>query len=112
MIKVKALDPCVPWYCRNRSLYAAGAVQAVTTYVNNIALQVVHEQLEELVFSEPVQAFHQRVSNQVPVPAPPYSIAQQFLIFAPAAEVQRYNAVRQKVAQMRAHMQRQLDMVH
>lgn len=77
-----------------------------------LALQVVHEQLEELVFSEPLQAFHQRVSNKVAVPAPPYSIAQQFTTFAPAAEVQRYNAVRQKVAQMRAHMQRQLDLVN
>ncbi len=28
-------------------------------------IQVVHEQLEELIFSEPTQAFHQKVSSQV-----------------------------------------------
>ena len=30
-------------------------------------IQVVHEQLEELIFSEPAQAFHQRVTNQVQI---------------------------------------------
>lgn len=80
------------------------------THCQSCLLQIVHEQLEELVFSEPVQAFHQRFSNQVPMPAPPYTVAQHFLVFSPETEVQRYNAVRQKVAQMRAHMQRQLDL--
>lgn len=75
-------------------------------------VQVVHEQLEEAVFSEPVQAFYQRVTNQVPVPAPPYAVAQHFSVFAPEAEVQRFNLVRQKVAQMAANYQRQLDIAH
>ena len=64
------------------------------------------------MLSEPVQAFHQRVTNQVPMPAPPYSVAPHFSTFAPEVEVQRYNAVRQKVAQMRANMQRQIDALH
>lgn len=72
-------------------------------------MQVVHEQLEELVFSEPAVAFHTRVSNQVAVPSHPYSVASQFTIFNPDSEVQRYDSVRQKVAKMRANAQRQLE---
>lgn len=73
--------------------------------------QVVHEQLEELVFSEPVQAFQARVASRVPVPAPPYAVAAHFTAFNPAAEAARYNAVRLKVAQMRTNVQRQLDLI-
>ena len=77
--------------------------------VEGLCSQVVSEFHEELVFSEPVQAFHQRVTNQVLVPAPPYTIASHFTHLNAEPEVQRYNTLRQKVAHMKANLQRQWD---
>jgi len=70
---------------------------------------VVHEQYEELVFSQPVLAFQQRVANQVSMPAPPYSTAHHFSSFPSDAEAKRYHQVRMKVANIRANLQRQLE---
>jgi len=50
-----------------------------------IARQVVHEQYEELVFSQPVLAFQQRVANQV-TPSPPTTVAL-FALTASAGDV-------------------------
>ena len=69
-----------------------------------------HEQYEELVFSEPEASFYQRVSNQVAVPAPPYTVAPQFTHMNPDAEVEEYENIRQKIANMKRNAKRQLEM--
>ena len=72
--------------------------------------QVVNEQYEELVFSEPVQGFYERVSTYAPTPAQPVpAIAPHFRSFDPAEDLQRINTARQRIAQMNINLQRQLN---
>ncbi len=73
-------------------------------------VQVVNEQYEELVFSEPASAFLDRVQAYQPGPAlPTPAIAPYYLAFDPAADVRRLLRARNHVASMAAAHQRQLD---
>lgn len=72
--------------------------------------QVVNEQYEELVFSEPASAFLDRVQAYQPGPAlPTPAIAPYYLAFDPAGDVRRLLRARNHVASMAAAHQRQLD---
>ncbi|BDA40670.1 Protein AF-9 homolog [Coccomyxa sp. Obi] len=71
---------------------------------------VVNEQYEELIFSEPVEAFYQRVTNFTPPVAFPIpSIAPHFRVFDPADDLHKINQARQKVAHMMASVKRQFE---
>ena len=73
-------------------------------------MQVVNEQYEELVFSEPASAFLDRVQAYQPGPAlPTPAIAPYYLAFDPVADVRRLLRARNHVASMAAAHQRQLD---
>jgi YEATS domain-containing protein 4 len=73
-------------------------------------VQVVNEQYEELVFSEPVRSFYERVTNYMAPPAQPVpAIAQHFRTFGEAEDLHKINAARQRVAQLCASVQRQFD---
>lgn len=73
-------------------------------------MQVMNEQYEELIFSEPVEAFYQRVSNYTPPAAfPAPVIAQHFKVYEPAEDLQKINAARQRVAHMMVGVKRQID---
>ena len=71
--------------------------------------QVIVENQEELVFRKPVQDFYQRITALPPIASPLYSIAPHFLSFAAEDDLQRINAARQKVAYMKASLQKQLE---
>lgn len=72
--------------------------------------QVVNEQYEELVFSEPASAFLERVAGFQAGPAlPTPAIAPHFISFEPAADVRRLLRARNQVAAMAASVQRQYD---
>jgi YEATS domain-containing protein 4 len=69
-----------------------------------------NEQYEELVFSEPVQAFYERVADAAPAPAQPVpAIAPHFRAFEPGEDLGRIGAARQRIAQMNINLQRQLN---
>lgn len=70
---------------------------------------VVSETYDELVFSEPVESFYQRVANHMPMPAPPMSPAQWFTTFNASEDLHKFTAARQRVAGMTASVQRQLE---
>ena len=73
-------------------------------------MQVVNEQYEELVFSEPVQGFYERVSGVAPSTAQPLpAIAPHFRAFDPADDLAKLTAARQRVANMSANLQRQIN---
>lgn len=74
------------------------------------AVQVVNEQYEELVFSEPVQSFYDRVTNYMaPIAQPVPAIAPHFRTFNETEDLHRINAARQRIAQLQASVQRQFD---
>lgn len=70
------------------------------------------ESYDELVFSEPTEAFFNRISHAAPAAAAASSLSQHFpsnsLAFA-NQELQNITAARQKNAQILANMQAQLD---
>ncbi|KAK9916702.1 hypothetical protein WJX75_005963 [Coccomyxa subellipsoidea] len=70
---------------------------------------VVNEQYEELIFSEPVEAFYQRVSNYAPPVAFQSTIAPHFRTFEPADDLQKINHARQRVAHMMANVKHQFE---
>lgn len=72
-------------------------------------LQVMSETYEEMVFSEPAEAFHQRVASHAPVAAPHMSQAQFFTSFNAQDDLRRIASARQRVAGMTASVQRQLE---
>ena len=75
-------------------------------------LQVVNEQYEELIFSEPVQSFFNRVTNYQPGPVnTPSGITAHFRHYAPDEDAQRITAARQRVAVMSASVHRQAEML-
>lgn len=74
-----------------------------------LQMQVVNEQYEELIFSEPVEAFYQRVSNYAPPVAFQSTIAPHFRTFEPADDLQKINHARQRVAHMMANVKRQFE---
>ena len=74
--------------------------------------QVVAESYEELVFSEPTEAFHSRVNAAQPAPVPATALSQHFPPDSSsfgAQELQTITAARQKNAQIMANLQNQLD---
>ena len=77
--------------------------------VECLCLQVVSETYDELVFSEPIESFYQRVANHMPMPAPPMSPAQWFTTFNASEDLHKFTAARQRVAGMTASVQRQLE---
>ena len=70
------------------------------------------ESYDELVFSEPMEAFHSRVKAQAHASPPATSLSQHFpsnsLAFA-SQELQNVTVARQKNAQILASLQAQLD---
>lgn len=72
---------------------------------------MVYEQYEEAVIWEPPQAFLDRMAAHVPTPAP--ASARRFeplyMKFDEEAELRKLTAARQRVAQITASMQHQLD---
>ena len=73
-------------------------------------VQVVNEQYEELVFSEPVAEFYERVSAVAPATAQPLpAIAPHFRAFDPGDDLAKVHAARQRVANMSANLQRQIN---
>ena len=78
--------------------------------MHSLSAQVMNEQYEELVFSEPVQAFYDRVTSFTPAPAQPVpAIAPHFRSFDPGEDLARIGAARQRIAQMNINLQRQLN---
>ena len=67
------------------------------------------ETYEEMVFSEPTEAFYQRVANHTPSAAPPMSQAQWFTAFNAQDDLRKMANARQRVAGMTASVQRQLE---
>lgn len=70
---------------------------------------VVMEQLEELVFSEPVEAFYQRVSTFTPGPAPESPHKQYFPKHDERAELEKIRECRAKITQAVEAVKRQFD---
>jgi len=71
-----------------------------------------NEQYEELIFSEPVQGFFNRVTNYQPGPVhTPSGITAHFRHFTPNEDMQRITAARQRVAVMSASVHRQAEML-
>ena len=73
---------------------------------------MVAESYEELVFSEPLEAFHSRVTAMQPAAVPINALSQHFpsdLSASSAREIQLITAARQKNAQLLAALQSQLD---
>lgn len=71
---------------------------------------VVSEQYEEVIFWEPVADFHARVLAHKPTPAPPSPALEPYYIkFDEEVEVRKLTTARQRVAQIRASLQKQLD---
>ena len=76
------------------------------------SLQVLNEQYEELIFSEPVQSFFNRVTNYQPGQVHnPSGITAHFRHYAPDEDMQRLTAARQRVAMMSASVHRQAEML-
>ncbi len=91
---------------------AKANIFAVFLEVNRKALplQVVNEQYEELIFSEPVEAFYHRVTNFTPPVAFPIpTIAPHYRVFEPADDLHKIDQARQKVAHMMASVKRQFE---
>ncbi|CAL5225477.1 g8299 [Coccomyxa viridis] len=73
---------------------------------------VLNEQYEELIFSEPVQSFFNRVTNYRPGQVHnPSGITAHFRHYAPDEDMQRLTAARQRVAVMSASVHRQAEML-
>lgn len=68
---------------------------------------VVKEEYEELVFSEPPEAFVNLVNSHMGVPAPFTEITPYFPIWNEQHEVNKINAARQKIAQLVAELRHQ-----
>lgn len=73
------------------------------------AVQVMSETYEEMVFSEPAEAFYQRVAAHNPVAAPQMSQSQFFTSFNAQDDLRKIASARQRVAGMTASVQRQLE---
>ena len=74
-----------------------------------VGMQVMSEQYEEMVFSEPTEAFYQRVASHNPAAAPQMSQSQWFTSFNPQEDLRKIANARQRVAGMTASVQRQLE---
>lgn len=73
---------------------------------------MVNEQYEELIFSEPVESFFNRVTNFQPGQVhTPSGIQAHFRHYAPTEDMQRITAARQRVALMSASVYRQAEML-
>ena len=72
-------------------------------------LQVMSETYEEMVFSEPAEAFYERVTNHNPTAAPQMSQSQWFTAFNAQDDLRKISSARQRVAGMTASVQRQLE---
>ena len=73
--------------------------------------QVVAESYEEMVFSEPTEGFHSRVTAAPPNAVPANSLSQHFPANSVASAPQQLhtlNVARQKNAQIMANLQAQL----
>lgn len=67
------------------------------------------EQYEEVLFWEPTAAFHARVTSHVPKPGVNNPAIEPFYLkFDEEAKVRRLTAARQRIAQIRATLQKQL----
>ena len=69
--------------------------------------QVVSETYDELVFSQPREAFHQLLAAHQPRPAPPLSIAGQLDLEEPDA-LEAIESLRRQNAQLLAALQDQV----
>ena len=76
---------------------------------NRTTVQVMSETYEEMVFSEPTEAFYQKVVSHNPVAAPQMSQSQWFTSFNPQDDLRKIASARQRVAGMTASVQRQLE---
>mmetsp|Transcript_9532 Transcript_9532/g.24183 ORF Transcript_9532/g.24183 Transcript_9532/m.24183 type:complete len:213 (+) Transcript_9532:264-902(+) len=72
---------------------------------------VVHERYDEIVFSEPPEAFHARVTGAPAAPAPASTLAPYFEAHSAKEELARIQAARHKAAQFKATLLRQLEAV-
>ena len=77
--------------------------------INRTPVQVMSETYEEMVFSEPTEAFYQRVVSHNPVAAPQMSQSQWLASFNPQDDLRKIASARQRVAGMTASVQRQLE---
>jgi hypothetical protein len=67
--------------------------------------QVQSERYDELVFSEPAEAFYNRVGQQrLPVGQPPSTIHHLFPIYDPQPDLQRIAECRRKVSKTSANL--------
>ena len=75
-------------------------------------LQVVNEQYEQIVFSEPVESFYQRVTAHQRRPMVPLlSVAAHVTEYNPEEDIRIITGARQQVASITANIQRQLDAI-
>mmetsp|Transcript_25709 Transcript_25709/g.45768 ORF Transcript_25709/g.45768 Transcript_25709/m.45768 type:complete len:213 (-) Transcript_25709:333-971(-) len=70
---------------------------------------VVHEKYDEIVFSEPPEAFYTRVTGTPTTQAPPSTLAPYFQAHSAKEELARIQAARLKAAQFKAALLRQLE---
>mmetsp|Transcript_14239 Transcript_14239/g.40357 ORF Transcript_14239/g.40357 Transcript_14239/m.40357 type:complete len:214 (-) Transcript_14239:263-904(-) len=70
---------------------------------------VVSEEYDEIVFSEPPEAFYKRVMATPPQPAPTSTLAPHFITHSSKEELARIQAARYKAAQFRATLLKQLE---
>lgn len=69
------------------------------------AVQVQSERYDELVFSEPAEAFYNRVGHQrLPVGQPPSPIHHLFPVYDPQPDLQRIAECRRKVSKSSANL--------
>lgn len=71
---------------------------------------VVTEDYDELVFSEPVQEFYERVVNVKPAPAPSSELTQHLPVHNDAEELAKIKAARRSLAEQIAESRLQLEL--